>query len=131
MDRKLALRHRHHEDAIRLHIEELVDRGWTYILWSTLGRWYGKKITKSVYRDLRERFLLEIEMLGGYSDWKAGEKRLAKDLWIYFGAEGALLLHFDGLMSLTQFLGEPAVAPEPPPVEEDDEELGIPRRRVA
>ena|SRR5579862_4443563 len=116
-----ALRQRHHEDALRHHIEELADRGWTFIPWASLYRWYDAgKIAKRVWRDLRERFLEEVSH--DYKNWDPAKK----DLWVYSGKEGAMLLHFHGLHSIADMIGEPAVVPEPVADEEEGEEVGVP-----
>lgn len=80
-----------HEDALMQRIDALSAVGWTSINWWELRQWYGmERITKKIYRDLRDRFLEENE----------GE------LHIYYGSEALLLIHNDGLSTMSERLAE-------------------------
>ena len=44
-------------NKLTAHLEEVVDRGMTHILWSELYRWYETpRITVGVWRDIAERW---------------------------------------------------------------------------
>ena len=47
-----------HDDLLTQRIDEVVNRGVTYIAWWELNFWYdAKRISKNIWRDLRERFM--------------------------------------------------------------------------
>ena len=52
-----------HQSQLMLILEEVSERGWSFIDWWKMYRWYGvKKIRKEPYRDIKDRWE---EMTGG------------------------------------------------------------------
>jgi hypothetical protein len=82
-----------HEDILMTRIDEVTTLGWSVIHWREAYLWYNAdRLGKRFYRDLRNRFQEENE----------GE------LHIYVGKEALVLIHNDGLMSVSEKLGEEA-----------------------
>ena len=80
-----------HEDALMHRIDALTIVGWTEIRWWELRQWYGmERITKKIYRQLRDRFHEENE----------GE------LNIYYGHDALLLINNDQFSTMTKHLEE-------------------------
>ena len=75
-----------YDDALTSRIEEVAQKGWSFIEWWEAYLWSGqKKLGKNFWRDLEERFAL------------ACAKKTGPDLYIYEGGGGVLLIHSDGL----------------------------------
>lgn len=86
-----------HEDAIMERFDALTNVGWTSIHWWELNTWYGmQRLTKRVYRDLRDRFHEENE----------GE------LYIHMSHDALLLIHNRGFFTMSEKLGEVSEADE-------------------
>lgn len=83
-----------HEDQLMTRIDELTYRGWSRIAWGELYQWYGlERLSKKVWRDLRDRFLEENE----------GELNIYES-----PHEGLLLIHSDNLTTISEKTGDEA-----------------------
>lgn len=75
-----------HEDALAQRIDEVAEKGFSYIEWWELALWLEKeRIGKGVWKDLYDRFKERTE-----DDPEA-------ELYIYSAGSGAMLIHSDGL----------------------------------
>lgn len=80
-----------HEDALMTRIDQVTHRGWAHIAWWEAYLWYGaERISKKVWRDLRDRF----------SEENDGELHICED------DAGFLLLHNNALTDISKKLGE-------------------------
>jgi hypothetical protein len=80
-----------HEDALMNALEQLDHVGWVEIEWWKIYQWYSaERLTKKVYRDLRDRFL------------ESGDE---VELHMYEGPN-LLLVKGDRLTSFSTKLGE-------------------------
>jgi hypothetical protein len=75
-----------HEDALMQRFDALSNKGFTFIQWWELNDWYDiDRISKKVWRDLRDRFV---------------EEDANAELYIYEVSEGILLINSDGLAKI-------------------------------
>jgi hypothetical protein len=80
------------EDALGQRIDAVALKGFAFIEWWELNHWYGvERIGKNVWRDLRDRF-----------DEAADDK--TAELYIYEADSGLLLVHSDGLKTISEKL---------------------------
>jgi len=82
-----------HEDALAQRFDAVVDKGFAFIEWWELYRWYGlERISKAVWRDLRDRFV------------EAADDKSA-ELWVYEATNGIMLIHSDDLKKVSDRAG--------------------------
>lgn len=87
---------KHHEDALKHHIDAVAWKGFSFVEWWQLKAWYGlERLSKNVWRDLRDRFD------------EAAEDNTA-ELWIYEAETGIMLIHSDGLQKISDKVGASA-----------------------
>jgi hypothetical protein len=80
---------RRHADILMHRIETLADKGFVFVEFRELTRWYDMaRVTKSIWRDLKERF----DEVTPDAD---------TELYIYQTINGVLLIHSDGLKKIT------------------------------
>lgn len=81
-----------HEAALMDVLEQLDQVGWAEVEWWKIYLWYdAERLTKRIYRDLRDRFL------------ESGDE---VDLHMYPGNQSLLLVKGDELTALATKLGE-------------------------
>lgn len=81
-----------HDAALMNMLDRLDNVGWVEIEWWQLYLWYGaERLTRRVYRDIRERCLAD--------DGEA-------ELYMYAGRASILLVKGDQLKTFTEALGE-------------------------
>jgi hypothetical protein len=83
-----------HEDALMTRFDAVVKVGWAHIEYWELYLWYSAaRLGKKTRRDLKNRFDEVNEDAKG-------------SLYVYESEHGILLIHSEGLKTMSEFVGE-------------------------